>query len=145
MVLPVELMEVYKEKGRYYNQTASTAEQIALCQFIRDGHLKKQIKKARKIYMSKSQELSHCIKEVFGDKAKTLPNIGGFLVPFEVKSLLRGKEIEERALRVGIKLRVADELSHEGWPCILLSCSGVDENDFKKSMEILKEELFKID
>lgn len=142
MVLPVELMEVYKEKGKYYNQTASTAEQIALCQFIRDGHLKKQIKKARKIYMFKSQELAYCIKEVFGAQANTLPNVGGFLVPFELKSKLSASEIEERALKIGIQLRVADELSHTGWPCVLLSCSGVDQKDFKKSMELLKAELF---
>ena len=142
MVLPVELMEIYKEKGKYYNQTASTAEQIALCQFIRDGHLKKQIRKARKLYMSKSQELCNCIQEVFKDQAKILPNVGGFLVSFEVKSLLQAKEIEARAARVGIKLRVEDELSHEGWPCILLSCSGVDEKEFKESMCLLKETLF---
>lgn len=142
MVLPVDLMEVYQEKGKYYNQTASTAEQIALCQFIRDGHLKKQIKKARKIYMSKSQELSNCIHEVFGDKAKTLPNTGGFLVPFEIKSELDIREIEQRAQKVGIKLRVADELSREGWPCLLLSCSGVEEQCFQESMLLLKRALF---
>ena len=142
MVLPIELMDAYKEKGRYYNQTASTAEQIALCQFIRDGHLNKQIRKARKLYMTKSQELSNCIQEVFKDRVKVLPNIGGFLVAFEIKSLLSAKEIEERVAKVGIRLRVADELSHEGWPCLLLSCSGVDEKDFKKSMMLIEKALF---
>ena len=71
-----------------------------------------------------------------------LPNVGGFLVPFEIKSSLGAQEIEERALQIGIKLRVANELSHEGWPCLLLSCSGVDEADFKKSMTLLKSVLF---
>ena len=46
------------------------------------------------------------------------------------------------ALQIGIRLRVANELSHEGWPCLLLSCSGVDETDFKKSMTLLKSVLF---
>lgn len=142
MVLPVDLMQQYREKGKYYNQTASTAEQIALCQFIRDGHLKKQIKKARKIYMTKSQKLSNCIHEVFKEKAKTLPNIGGFLVSFEIKSKLNSQEIEERAMKAGIRLSVADELGHEDWPCLLLSCSGVEEEAFKQSMERLKEALF---
>ena len=142
MVLPADLMEIYKEKGMLYNQTASTAEQIALCQFIRDGHLRKQIKKARKLYMTKSQELGRCIEEVFGDKAKILPNIGGFLLPFEVKSELSIKEIEAKTFEAGIKLRVADALSHEGWTCLLLSCSGVNEKDFMKSMIVLKNILF---
>jgi len=142
MVLPVELMDIYQEKGRYYNQTASTAEQIALCQFIRDGHLKKQIRKARKIYMSKSQELGRVISEVFKEKAKVLPNEGGFLVPFEIKTTLSIKEIEERASKAGIKLRVAEKLSHEGWIYLILSCSGVEEELFKESMSLLKDVLF---
>ena len=142
MVLPVELMECYEAKGKYYNQTASTAEQIALCQFIRDGHLKKQIKKARKRYMYKSQELANCIEKVFKNKAKVLPNVGGFLVPFEVHSQLTPKEIEERALAVGIKLRVEDTLSHGEWPCILLSCLGTDEVYYEESMQQLKKVLF---
>ena len=79
---------------------------------------------------------------MFEDKVNILPNVGGFLVPFEVKSILSGKEIEKQALNVGIKLRVADELSHEGWPCIFLSCSGVDEQEFGESMRLLKQVLF---
>lgn len=142
MVLPIELLEIYKTKGKYYNQTASTAEQIALCQFIRDGHLKKQIKKARKLYMTKSQQLCNCIEEVFGEKAKTLPNVGGFLVAFEIKSKMNSHEIEERAMKAGIRLRVADELSREGLPCLFLSCSSVEEGYFSESMQLLKQTLF---
>lgn len=37
MVLPRSLREKYTKKAAFYNQTASKAEQIALCQFIRDG------------------------------------------------------------------------------------------------------------
>jgi len=92
--------------------------------------------------MAKSQELAHCIEEVFGDKAKILPNIGGFLLPFEVKSELSIIEIEEKTRKAGIKIRVADALSHEGWPCLLLSCSGVNENDFIESMRLLNTILF---
>ena len=35
MILPPELLNAYKKKAGFYNQTASKAEQIALCQFIR--------------------------------------------------------------------------------------------------------------
>ena len=48
MVLAPELLDVYKNRGKFYNQTASKAEQIALCQFIRDGHLEGQICTARR-------------------------------------------------------------------------------------------------
>lgn len=139
MVLPIELMKKYEEKGHYYNQTASTAEQIALCQFIRDGHLKKQIKKARKLYMTKSQELCGAISEVFGPEAKGMPGLGGFLVRLEVKSTLSATELADRAEKAGIKLKISDEVNNEKWPCLLLSCSGVEEADFKPAMQVLKE------
>lgn len=142
MVLPVELMEKYEEKGHYYNQTASTAEQIALCQFIRDGHLKKQIKKARKLYMTKSQELCGAISEVFGDEAKGIPGSGGFLVRLEVNSTLSAEVLASRAEKVGIKLKISDEVNNEKWPCLLLSCSGVGEEDFRPAMQMLKEVCF---
>ena len=139
MVLPVELMGAYKEKGHYYNQTASTAEQIALCQFIRDGHLKKQIKKARKLYMMKSQELCTAISEVFGEEAKAIPGSGGFLIRLEINSHLSAKDLAERAEKMGIRIRILDEINGKGWPCLLLSCSGVGEADFKPAMRALKE------
>ena len=138
MVLPVELMDAYKEKGRLYNQTASTAEQIALCQFIRDGHLKKQIKKARKLYMTKSQELCMTIQEVFRKKAKAIPGIGGFFVRFEVNSKHSAEQLAELAERVGVKLKTFDYPNEQGWPCLLLSCSGVDGREFKAAMLLLK-------
>ena len=139
MVLPMELMEKYEEKGSLYNQTASTAEQIALCQFIRDGHLKKQIKKARKLYMVKSQELCNVVGEVFGDKAKGVPGLGGFLVRLEYPSDLSASELVNRAEKVGIKLRQSEAVHPYAWPCLLLSCSGVGEEHFKPAMEMLKE------
>lgn len=139
MVLPVELMEAYKQRGHLYNQTASTAEQIALCQFMRDGHLKKQIKKARKLYMMKSQELCMAICEVFGNKARAIPSNSGFLVRFELESVLSTQALMQRAEQMGIKLKASDDLNSSGWPCLLLSCSGVAEEDFKSAMALLRE------
>lgn len=139
MVLPVDLMEVYEKKGHFYNQTASTAEQIALCQFIRDGHLKKQIKKARKLYLTKAQELCSTIHEVFKNEAKATAASGGFLVRMEVNSPYSAEELASRAEKAGVRVKVSEEGGRYQWPCLLLSCSGVDEGEFKKAVSILKE------
>ena len=69
MVLPPELLPVYRERSHYYNQTSSKTEQIALCQFIRDGHLESQIRKARKLYTAKAKKLCEDIGRIFGDRA----------------------------------------------------------------------------
>ena len=45
-------------------------DRIALCQFIRDGHLSSQIRKARKLYMNKSRALCEAARCVFEDHAR---------------------------------------------------------------------------
>ena len=44
----------YAAVAERYSQTASKAEQIALCQFIRDGHLTSQTKNLKKASMLRS-------------------------------------------------------------------------------------------
>ncbi len=67
MILPPPLLEAYRKKAAFYNQTASKAEQIALCQFIRDGHLTSQTRKLKRLYSQKLKTLQKDIKSVFGE------------------------------------------------------------------------------
>ena len=78
MVLPPDLLKRYQERGRFYNQTASKAEQIALCQFIRDGHLESQIRKSKKLYAAKAKCLCDAVRRIFGEKARTHLGDAGF-------------------------------------------------------------------
>lgn len=68
MILPTELNEKYRKVSSVYNQTVSKADQIALCSFIRDGHLSAQIRKSRKLYLQKSKILCDLLTENFEDK-----------------------------------------------------------------------------
>lgn len=139
MVLPPELLLLYKERGGYYNQTASKAEQIALCQFIRDGHLESQIRKARKLYTAKAKKLCEEIGRIFGDKA--VPHLGeaGFLVLAEIRTELNSGQIVEKAARAGIAVRAVEPGSGkedgEGqWPRILLSCAAVGTEYYEEAL-----------
>ena len=66
MVLPPELSKKYHPKANHYNQTASKAEQIALCQFIRDGHLAAQSRKLKRLYAAKLKDLLCAVRHAFG-------------------------------------------------------------------------------
>ncbi|MCD7722354.1 MAG: PLP-dependent aminotransferase family protein [Clostridiales bacterium] len=57
MVLTRKLADEFTQSIYKYNQTASKTEQLALSQYIRDGHLKAQIRKTRRFYTSKTREL----------------------------------------------------------------------------------------
>lgn len=71
MVLPRSLREKYTKKAAFYNQTASKAEQIALCQFIRDGHLASQTRKLRRLYSQKLKALSQAVRETSARTARS--------------------------------------------------------------------------
>ena len=134
--------------GKNYNQTASKAEQIALCQFIRDGHLESQIRKSKKIYTAKARSLCESVKRVFGEKARTHLGDAGFLVLMEIDSPLSSVEIAALAVSAGVAVRpvqspesLLDKHLHhfkEGYPKILLSCASMGMEKYDEALIVLK-------
>lgn len=138
MVLPPELLTLYRERGRYYNQTASKAEQIALCQFIRDGHLESQIRKSRKIYVAKAKRLGEEALRVFGKRASVHPGDAGFLVLLQLDTPLHSQEIAKRAAAAGVAVRPVEEGKPEfGRSRILLSCASMSAEEYEAALRLL--------
>lgn len=138
MILPEKLKESYLARSYMYSQTVSTTDQIALCQFIRDGHLSRRIKKVRKLYAQKTMKLNEAIKTVFGSGVQTHIGQTGFLIKMDFKNGLTCNEIVRRAENVGIALRKGDNAEI---PQVLLSCSSVQSEDFIPAMKVLKKAL----
>lgn len=160
MVLPPELLPAYQKRGAFYNQTASKAEQIALCQFIRDGHLEAQIRKARRLYIQKAKLLCREIEEIFEDKAAARLGEAGFFVLTELQTQLSGEDVRRRAEKAGVGVRIVDEkewdraFRQHGFPGdtvkvsdsrpvqrILLSCASVPAEHYKEALLLLKQSL----
>lgn len=135
MILPEKLKAAYKKRANAYSQTVSTTDQIALCQFIRDGHMSRRIKKVRKLYSQKAVELNNAIHSVFGKRAKTHIGQTGFLIRLELDCELSADEIIKRAEKSGISLRTVEQSEK---PQLLLSCSSVKTEDFLPAMQLLK-------
>ncbi len=140
MVLPDRLLPRYREIAPLYNQTASKAEQIALCQFIRDGHLASRIRKVRRLYRQKAVLLEQAVKSIFGETAHTHIGDTGFVVKADIKTPLSPAELQDRALRAGILLRTA--ASSDGTVSLLLSCSGMPTEAFPNALKLLYEKCF---
>ena len=160
MVLPPELLPAYQKRGAFYNQTASKAEQIALCQFIRDGHLEAQIRKARRLYIQKAKLLCREIEEIFGEKATAHLGEAGFFVLAEIQTQLSGADIRKRAEQAGVGVRIVNEqewnraFTLHSFPAdtvkisdsspvqrILLSCASVPAEHYKEALLLLKQSL----
>lgn len=63
MVLTQELSDKFSANKHKYSQTSSKTEQIALCQYIRDGHINAQTRKVKKHYTTKAKQLYDYLKQ----------------------------------------------------------------------------------
>ena len=137
MVLPVELTSTYEEKKDCYNQTASKAEQIALTQFIRDGHLERQIRKSRKIHMTKATIFAEQAEKVWGKEAEVVIDESGFHVILEIPSRYNVEEFERVARKEGIALLPAGESG--GKIKLGFVCTNVETEVYYGVLKKLKE------
>lgn len=142
MVLPLSLVDDYLKIGGLYNQTASKAEQIALCRYLRDGHLSSQIRKQRKLY---SQKTAYVCREAEGFFPKGItfsPCQASYLIKVEVKTggSKTADEICKDALKNGIRIRPIG--TEKGRATVLMSTAGFDINDctemFERFLDSLK-------
>jgi GntR family transcriptional regulator/MocR family aminotransferase len=128
MILPPSLLALYEKRKYLYNQTASKAEQIALCQFIRDGHLEAQIRKTKKFYTSKANRLMKEAKKMFKDSVVTTGDSGLIICIHLKKELKNFQFLESKKIRFHYYL---DENHHCN---LLLSCFSIPEKDFKDAL-----------
>lgn len=139
MVLPPSLLDAYRKKADFYNQTASKAEQIALCQFIRDGHLASQTRKLKRLYAQKGKQLCQILSTVFGKEYSIKMGPAGtslaLTLPCVVSTDVVRKETEKKGLRIPVLSETADTKT------FLLSYSAMEVQDFLPACHILKETL----
>ena len=136
MILPPELLEVYQRKAAFYNQTASKAEQIALCQFIRDGHLAAQTRRLKRLYASKLKQLRGAIRQVFGSDCQIQVGSAGTSLALTVPCSKTGNELKKQANTQGLFLQILKETQSD--VTVLMSCSSMTVQSFVPACELLK-------
>lgn len=138
MILPDSLLSLYEEKRNLYNQTSSKVEQLALCQFLRDGHLDSQIRKLKRLYTNKAKELSNELEKKYGNDIKVSMGESVTLVHARIKSSLTNQEFVECAKKKGI-LVFAAPTTEKGYVHIALSCCEVPIHQFPDAVSLLYE------
>ena len=137
MVLPPSLADEYHRRADYYSQTASKTEQIALCQFIRDGHLGAQTRRLKRLYSQKLKLLLHEVREVFGSSSQIQIGAAGTSLALTLSSPADGAELKKQARTRGLRLQILKE--EPGFVTLLLSCSSMPEEDFAPACHLLSQ------
>lgn len=143
MILPDSLLPLYEQKKALYNQTASKSEQLALCQFLRDGHLDSQIRKLKRLYASKAKTLSTLLEETFGTQAQVYMGESVFLVHLKLKCSLTSDELCKRAAANGILVFPIHKTGkkNESYAHIALSCCEVPVEKFPDAVKLIQKAL----
>ncbi len=79
MVLPEKLMQRYLDRATFYSNTASSCEQYALADFIRQGYFERQVRRLKKHYHERGELLLRIVqnaeklpvKKITGDGSGT--------------------------------------------------------------------------
>lgn len=137
MVLPDELLRSYMNISDFYNQTASKTEQIALCQFIRDGHLDSHIRKQKKIYSQKLKIMTETFSDILGDKAEIFMTDSDIHIRIVFRTGISPEALMENAASSGVCLKAYRDNGTDLTSSIL-SCTSVKTEHFKQAAEILK-------
>ena len=137
MVLPKDLAQKYRLVAAHYNQTASKAEQIALCQFIRDGHLFSQARKLKRLYSSKLKSLIGAIHASFGSDVTLWTGAAGVSIVLRLPCPVSGQEFLKAARKKGVKVGLLRE--EKGQIDLFLSCSYLPAAQFEEGCRLLYE------
>ena len=128
MILPPVLKAYYQKRAALYNQTASKSEQIALAQFIRDGHLAAQTRRLKRLYSGKLKLLSEAVRECFGSDCQIRTGAAGTSLaltlswPYGEDSFL--KAMQKQKLKAQVLESTTETIT------ILLSASSLRTEDF---------------
>ena len=136
MILPQSLMGEYNKKKDLYNQTVSKADQIALCSYIRDGHLNSQIRKSRKLYMQKSKVLTELLVENFKEKVTILKTNSPLYVRCKFNSDMSTKAFCQLAEKSGILLIPTNPDTR--YPEVAFSVASVGLESLENAVKSLK-------
>lgn len=136
MVLPASLRDKYLAKASRYNQTASKTEQIALCQFIRDGHLSAQTRRLKRLYAQKMKELKEAVHQIFGPDAAIHEGAAGTMIGLTIHSRKSAECFQNDCKALGLHVQFLEQKEHK--ITILLSCSSLSVEDFLPALTELK-------
>ncbi|TCT14297.1 GntR family transcriptional regulator [Natranaerovirga pectinivora] len=139
MILPYSLLKEYNNIKGTYAQTASKLEQLAIANYMKEGHFEKHIRRLKVHYSKKNEQVKKLIQEIFKDQAIIKGGDSGFNLYIEIKTQKLEKQIKEECIDKGIILNVLSDYTLKKniskHPVIILSYKGIILSDLKKALE----------
>ena len=143
MILPADLMEVFRQKLGFYSCTVSGFEQHTLARFLSQGHFEKHINRMRKFYRNHRNRLLQILQESpWADRLTIEEADAGLHFLVKVDTTLSDGELIARCARLGLQVRPLSEYYHADAPeeshhKLVVNYSGLKDDDMDRLENIL--------
>ena len=144
MVLPGELMALFRQKLGFYSCTVTSFEQYTLERFLSGGHFEKHINRMRKFYKNQRNRLVELLNSSpISEKITILEQNAGLHFLLRVDTRDSDEALTGRWADAGIRVRALSEFYHGSVPesdrrCLVVSYDSLTDNDFVELEKRLK-------
>ena len=144
MVLPLRLLNRYREKLGFYACTVSNFEQYTLEAFLREGYFEKHINRMRTYYRNKRNTVVRAIKKSgLAKRADILEEDAGLHFLLRIHTEVSDEALKQRLEKQGIRIRCLSDYSYYHNPfyehMFVVNYTGLAEERLPGAMErILK-------
>ncbi len=141
LVVPAGLSPAFARALRHTGQSAPVLPQLALAEFIAQGHYSAHLRRMRTLYAQRKTRLTQLLSEYLPDLADFPETDGGMQLPVWLKPGLDAGRISERAFEQNIVAPNLAEfyLGKQPQPGLFLGFAGVAEDEMETAMSRLAE------
>ncbi|MBP3673812.1 MAG: PLP-dependent aminotransferase family protein [Oscillospiraceae bacterium] len=145
MVLPPELMRLYREKLGFYTCTVSSFEQYTLARFLSRGHFEKHINRMRKFYKQRRNRVVSALNScAFADRLSIREEDAGLHFLLKVDTDLSDPALTELCARAGIQVRALSsyyrgQVPEEDLHYLVINYATLREDTLEQALRYISE------
>jgi len=144
LVLPPDLMAVFREKLGFYSCTVPSFQQYTLARFIERGHFEKHINRMRKFYKARrNRVLEALLNAPFAERLTVLEEDAGLHFLLKVDTKMTDRELSDWCQKAGFRVQTLSEFYHSAVPesarqQLVINYSGLSDKDLDTLEQKLK-------
>ncbi len=142
-VVPESMTRVFTRARWIADRQTPTLEQLALADFISEGHLERHLRRMRTLYDKRRQALVRSLNQHFEDRLEIVGENAGMHVMVRLQTGLSDEEVVHRAAQVGVGL-VSSQIYYLGESSsgeFVLGYAGLSERRIQEGVRRLAKAL----
>ncbi len=136
LVLPKNLLSIYKQYFGHYSCTVSRIEQHVIQEFIKQGHFERHINRTRRVYKQRRDFMIKTLTTLIPDGRISGDHAGLHFV-FTVPYSIQRKTFEEKALQKGLKIKTLETPPDDRNIQCIIGYAHLSEENMVNAAEII--------